>query len=314
MPPVDPVSAAVPGTFAHAIPGTSARGRKGGDQEGSSLQPSGEAGRPSRRQRADGGVFRPTFTGPFQLEGVHGMTWDWNILIAEILGTGLLILLGDGVVAGVLLARSKAQNAGWIVITTAWAFAVFVGVTVAGPVSGAHINPAVTVGLAVSGGLEWGMVPVYIVGQFIGAFIGATLVTIHYWDHFKQTEDQGLKLAVFSTAPNIRNIPLNVVSEVIGTFVLVFVVLAFGQNQGLAGLGPLAVAILVFSIGMSLGGTTGYAINPARDLGPRIIHAILPVPGKGGSDWEYSWVPVVGPIIGAIIAAVVYNVVFLPLF
>ena len=210
-------------------------------------------------------------------------------------------------VAGVLLAKSKAQNAGWIVITAAWAFAVFVGVVVAGPVSGAHLNPAVTVGLAVSGGIEWGQVPVYLAGEFVGAFIGAILVTIHYWDHFKATEDQGLKLAVYATAPNIRNIPLNVVSEIIGTFVLVFVVLAFGNNSGLAGLGPLAVAILVFSIGMSLGGTTGYAINPARDLGPRIIHAIMPVPGKGGSDWEYSWVPVVGPIIGGALAAVAYN-------
>lgn len=238
------------------------------------------------------------------------MTWDMNIFLAEVFGTGLLILLGDGVVAGVLLAKSKAQNAGWIVITAAWAFAVFVGVVVAGPISGAHLNPAVTVGLAVSGGIEWGDVPVYLAGEFVGAFIGAILVTIHYWDHFKATEDQGLKLAVYSTAPNIRNIPLNVVSEIIGTFVLVFVVLAFGNNSGLAGLGPLAVAILVFSIGMSLGGTTGYAINPARDLGPRIIHAILPVPGKGGSDWEYSWVPVVGPIIGGVLAAVVYNLVW----
>lgn len=242
------------------------------------------------------------------------MTWDMNIFLAEVFGTGFLILLGDGVVAGVLLAKSKAQNAGWIVITAAWAFAVFVGVVVAGPISGAHLNPAVTVGLAVSGGIGWDMVPVYLAGEFVGAFIGAILVTIHYWDHFKATEDQGLKLAVFSTAPNIRNIPLNVVSEIIGTFVLVFVVLAFGNNTGLAGLGPLAVALLVFSIGMSLGGTTGYAINPARDLGPRIIHAILPIPGKGGSDWEYSWVPVVGPILGGILAGVVWLAVWNPMF
>lgn len=238
------------------------------------------------------------------------MTWDTNIFLAEVFGTGLLVLLGDGVVAGVLLARSKAQNSGWIVITAAWAFAVYVGVVVAGPISGAHINPAVTIGLAVKGALDWGLVPTYLLGQFIGAFIGAALVTVHYWDHFKATEDQGLKLAVFCTAPNIRNIPLNLVSEIIGTFVLVFVVLAFGTNgsaAGLASLGALPVAILVFSIGMSLGGTTGYAINPARDLGPRIIHAVLPVPGKGTSDWEYSWVPVVGPIVGGIVAALVYN-------
>ncbi len=233
-----------------------------------------------------------------------------KVFLAETFGTGLLVLLGDGVVAGVLLAKSKSQNAGWIVITAAWAFAVFVGVVVAGPISGAHINPAVTIGLAVQGATPWDQVPVYLAGEFVGAFIGAILVTIHYWDHFKATEDQGLKLAVFSTAPNIRNIPLNFVSEVIGTFVLMFVVLAFGTNgsaAGLASLGALPVALLVFSIGMSLGGTTGYAINPARDLGPRIIHAILPVPGKGGSDWEYSWVPVVGPVVGAIIAALVYN-------
>lgn len=241
------------------------------------------------------------------------MNFDTNILIAEIFGTGFLILLGDGVVAGVLLARSKSQNSGWIVITTAWALAVFIGVVVAGPISGAHINPAVTIGLAVQGGLDWGLVPVYIIGQFIGAFIGATLVAIHYWDHYAATEDQGLKLATFCTAPNIRNYGLNTVSEVIGTFALVFVVLAFGTNgdaSGLAALGALPVALLVFVIGLSLGGTTGYAINPARDLGPRIIHAILPIPGKGGSDWEYSWVPVVGPIIGGILAALVYNVVW----
>jgi glycerol uptake facilitator protein len=233
-----------------------------------------------------------------------------KVFLAEVFGTGLLILLGDGVVAGVLLAKSKSQNAGWIVITAAWAFAVFVGVVVAGPISGAHLNPAVTIGLAVQGATPWDRVPVYLAGEFVGAFIGAILVTIHYWDHFKETEDKGLKLAVFSTAPNIRNIPLNFVSEVIGTFVLVFVVLAFGTNgsaAGLAALGALPVALLVWSIGLSLGGTTGYAINPARDLGPRIIHAILPVPGKGDSDWSYSWVPVVGPIVGGIIAALVYS-------
>ncbi len=237
-----------------------------------------------------------------------------KVFLAEVFGTGLLVLLGDGVVAGVLLAKSKSQNAGWIVITTAWAFAVFVGVVVAGPISGAHLNPAVTIGLAVNGATPWDHVPVYLAGEFVGAFIGAILVSIHYWDHFKETEDKGLKLAVFSTAPNIRNIPLNFVSEVIGTFVLVFVVLAFGTNgsaAGLAALGALPVAILVWSIGLSLGGTTGYAINPARDLGPRIIHAVLPIPGKGDSDWSYSWVPVAGPIVGGILAAVVYGAVWI---
>jgi glycerol uptake facilitator protein len=241
------------------------------------------------------------------------MVWDTNIFLAETFGTGLLILLGDGVVAGVLLAKSKSNSAGWIVITAAWAFAVFVGVVVAGPISGAHLNPAVTVGLAVQGALPWDKVPVYLIGEMVGAMIGAALVTLHYWDHFRATEDQGLKLAVFSTGPNIRNYALNFVSEVIGTFVLVFVIFAFGTNgsaAGLASLGALPVAILVWSIGMSLGGTTGYAINPARDLGPRIIHAILPIPGKGGSDWGYSWVPVAGPIVGGVLAALVYNAVW----
>jgi glycerol uptake facilitator protein len=231
---------------------------------------------------------------------------DISILVGELFGTMFLVLLGDGVVAGVLLAKSKAQNAGWIVITAAWAFAVFVGVVVAGPFSGAHLNPAVTIGLALESG-DYSQVPAYLIGQFLGAFVGASLVALHYWPHWRETEDPGLKLAVFSTGPAVRNIPMNVVSEVIGTFVLVFVVLAFGDNTGLAALGPLPVALLVFVIGMSLGGTTGYAINPARDLGPRIIHAILPIPGKGDSDWSYAWVPVVGPIIGGILAALVYT-------
>jgi glycerol uptake facilitator protein len=237
-----------------------------------------------------------------------------DILLGEIFGTMFLVLLGDGVVAGVLLAKSKAQNAGWIVITAAWGFAVFVGVVVAGPLSGAHINPAVTIGLYAQSLMTGGTMGIdtvayYLIGQFIGAFIGASLVALHYWPHWAETEDPGLKLAVFSTGPAIRNIPLNFVSEVIGTFVLVFVVLTFGTNgdaTGLAALGALPVALLVFGIGMSLGGTTGYAINPARDLGPRIIHAVLPIPGKGDSDWGYSWVPVLGPIVGGIIAAVVY--------
>ena len=247
------------------------------------------------------------------------MEFSTNIFIAETVGTMLLILLGDGVVAGVLLAKSKSNNAGWIVITAAWAFAVFVGVVVAGPISGAHLNPAVTIGLAVQSG-KWALVPTYLVAEMIGAMLGATLVLVHYWDHFKATEDQGLKLAVFSTGPNIRNLPLNFVAEVIGTFVLVFVILTFGTNGstdgvkiakgGMAAVGALPVALLVWSIGLSLGGTTGYAINPARDLGPRIMHAILPVPGKGASDWGYSWVPVVGPLLGGIVAALFYQAVW----
>ncbi len=240
--------------------------------------------------------------------------------IAEIFGTGILILLGDGVVAAVLLAKSKAQNAGWIVITFAWAMAVFCGVIVSSTISGAHLNPAVTFGLWVSGilnGSPAGSLTVtdmvlYWIAEFIGAMIGASLVVLHYWDHFKATEDKGLKLAVFSTGPNIRNYGLNLISEIIGTFVLLFVIFAFGMYTGgtLAALSALPVALLVLVIGLSLGGTTGYAINPARDLGPRIIHAILPVPGKGGSDWEYSWVPVVGPLIGGGLAAIVYYVFY----
>lgn len=232
-----------------------------------------------------------------------------DILIGEIFGTMLLILLGDGVVAGVLLAKSKAQNAGWIVISFAWAFAVFVGVVVAGPLTGAHLNPAVTIGLAVQGTTAWDQVPFYLIGEFIGAFIGAILVAIHYWPHFAETEDPGLKLAVFSTGPAVRNTPFNFISEVIGTFVLVFVILTFGTNGAavdVGALGALPVAFLILVIGLSLGGTTGYAINPARDLGPRIIHQILPIPGKGDSDWSYSWIPVVGPIVGGVIAALIY--------
>jgi glycerol uptake facilitator protein len=241
--------------------------------------------------------------------------------LAEVLGTGALILLGDGVVAGVLLMRSKAQNSGWIVITTGWAFAVFVGVIIAGPISGAHLNPAVTLGLAVKGALPWAEVPVYFAGEMLGAFIGAVLVYLHYYPHWAETPDADLKLAVYSTGPAIRNTTWNLVSEIIGTFVLVFVIFAFGAATGpagmaqayvpgLAALGAVPVAFLVLVIGLSLGGTTGYAINPARDLGPRIAHFLLPIPGKRDSDWGYSWIPVVGPLIGGALAAIVYNLAF----
>jgi glycerol uptake facilitator protein len=229
-----------------------------------------------------------------------------DIFLGELLGTGLLILLGDGVVAGVLLARSKAENAGWIVITLAWGLAVFVGVVVAGPITGAHLNPAVTLGLAAIGATPWEDVPFYLAGEFAGAFIGALLVYLHYLPHWQVTENADLKLAVFSTGPAIRNTPANFISEFIGTFVLVFVVLTFGNSgdaAGLAALGALPVALLVVVIGLSLGGTTGYAINPARDLSPRIAHAILPIPGKRDSDWGYSWIPVVAPIVGGVVAA-----------
>jgi glycerol uptake facilitator protein len=238
--------------------------------------------------------------------------------LAEVIGTGTLILLGDGVVAGVVLARSKAQNSGWIVITMGWGLAVFCGVLVAGPISGAHLNPAVTLGLAlkqavapVEGGFTWDLVPVYWAGQMVGAFLGAVLVFLHYYPHWGETESADLKLAVFSTGPAIRNTTWNIVSEVIGTFVLVFVILAFGTPGSPTGaLGALSVALVVVVIGLSLGGTTGYAINPARDLGPRIAHFLLPIPGKRDSDWSYSWVPVVAPLLGAIIAVLVYQVFF----
>lgn len=235
-----------------------------------------------------------------------------DIFLGELIGTGLLILLGDGVVAGVLLARSKAENSGWIVITMAWGLAVFVGVIVAGPISGAHMNPAVTMGLASIGVTPWAEVPLYVAGQFAGAFLGAVLVYLHYLPHWSVTENADLKLAVFSTGPAIRNTTANLLSEFIGTFVLVFVILTFGNSgdgAGLAALGALPVALLVVVIGLSLGGTTGYAINPARDLGPRIAHAVLPIPGKRDSDWSYSWIPVVGPILGGVVAALAANAV-----
>lgn len=236
-----------------------------------------------------------------------------NIFVAEMVGTAMLILLGDGVVANVLLKDSKGEGSGWIVITAGWGFAVAIAVYVAGLYSGAHINPAVTIGLAVGDLLEWGDVPQYLAGQFAGAFIGAVLVYLAYSNHWAGTEDQGLKLAVFSTGPAHRNTGPNVITEVIGTAVLLIGVLAITGTTGAtmesfgAGLNPLLIGFLVWGIGLSLGGPTGYAINPARDLGPRIAHAVLPIPGKGGSDWEYSWIPVVGPIIGGIIGVLLFN-------
>ncbi len=238
------------------------------------------------------------------------LTDGFQIMLAEVFGTAVLIILGDGVVAGVLLTRSKAQNAGWIVITTGWALAVAIAVYSIVNLTGAHINPAVTIGLASIGLTDWGVVPWYLVGQFVGAFIGAVIVFLHYMPHWAETEDPGLKLAVFSTGPAIRNTVSNLVSEIIGTFMLVFGVLAIVQNELAPGLAALLIGFLVFAIGLSLGGPTGYAINPARDLGPRIAHAVLPIPGKGSSDWSYSWIPVVGPIVGGILGAVVYQTVF----
>ncbi|MFT4533845.1 MAG: glycerol uptake facilitator protein [Saprospiraceae bacterium] len=234
--------------------------------------------------------------------------------IAEIIGTFFLILLGGGVVANVILEKTKSNDHGWMVITTGWALAVFVGVVVAGPFSGAHLNPAVSIGLAVGGKFEWNQIPIYVLGQFIGAMLGSFTVWVVYKDHFEATEDGGTKRAVFCTDPAIRNPISNIISEIVGTFTLVFVVLYFTNPSlsnlatstespiGLGSLGALPVAFLVWAIGLSLGGTTGYAINPARDIGPRIVHALLPIKNKASNDWGYAWIPVVGPIIGASLA------------
>jgi len=232
-----------------------------------------------------------------------------SIFGAETIGTAILILLGDGVVAAVLLAQSKAQNGGWIVIAFGWGMAVAMAVYAVGQFDGAHLNPAVTFGLAVIGSTDWSDVPKYVAGEFCGAFIGAILVFAAYSNHWRPTEDPGLKLAVFSTAPAIRNTVANFITEVIGTFLLLFGVLALGANKapGVTGLAPLLVGLLVLAIGLSLGGPTGYAINPARDLGPRIIHAILPIPGKGPSDWGYAWIPVVAPLVGGALGALAFD-------
>jgi glycerol uptake facilitator protein len=231
-----------------------------------------------------------------------------NPFLGEIIGTAILILLGNGVVANVLLEGTKGQNSGWIVITWGWGMAVFVAVFTVAAFSGAHINPAVTVALAIVDKFEWAMVPLYVAAQFIGAAIGACLVWLFYRPHFARTADTDLKLACFCTGPAIRSVVPNLASEVIGTFVLVFAVLFLAVSVfGLGALDALPVGLLVLAIGLSLGGTTGYAINPARDLAPRIVHAILPMPGgKRDSDWSYAWIPVVGPLIGAALAAGVY--------
>jgi glycerol uptake facilitator protein len=236
-----------------------------------------------------------------------------EMFLGEVVGTGVLVLLGDGVVAGVLLNRSKAENSGWIVITFAWAMAVLAGVLTSIAVTDGvgHINPAVTIGLAAADlGVDWGDVPTLIAGQFLGAFIGATLVWLSYLPHWGPTEDKGLKLAVFCTGPAIRHVPGNLMTEIIGTVMLVVGVLAIGKSDTADALGFFFVALLVLGIGQSLGGPTGYAINPARDLGPRIMHFVLPIAGKGDSDWSYSWIPVVGPIVGGVIGAFVAKAAF----
>jgi glycerol uptake facilitator protein len=242
--------------------------------------------------------------------------------LAELIGTTILIVLGNGVVANVVLNRTKGNGAGWIVITFGWGMAVFVGVFCVSKFSGAHLNPAVTIGLAAAshGNFSWNNVPVYIGAQMIGAFLGATIVYVFYVSHFRATENADAKLACFCTAPNIRNLPVAFFGEVVGTFLLVFPIFLMVDpsisfdlgapskkmaTMGLGALGALPVALLVFSIGLSLGGTTGYAINPARDLGPRLAHAFLPIPGKRDSDWGYAWIPVAAPLLGGLLAALV---------
>lgn len=228
--------------------------------------------------------------------------------LGEIIGTALLTLLGNGVVANVLLRSTKGEGSGWIVITFGWGMAVFVAVSTVAAFSGAHINPAVTIGLAIAGKFAWARVPGYILAQFIGAFIGAFLIWLTHFDHFRATEDKNLKLAVFATDPAISNPIINLLTEIVGTFVLVFAVLFLAVSTfGLGSLDALPVALIVLSIGLSLGGPTGYAINPARDLGPRIMHALLPMPGgKRDSNWRYAWIPVAGPFIGAALAGGLY--------
>lgn len=230
--------------------------------------------------------------------------------VAELLGTTFLIVLGDGVVANVVLSKTKGNNGGWIVITFGWAIAVFTGVYVASNGSGAHLNPAVTLAMATFNDFPWSDVPAYLAGQFVGSMLGAVLVWLSYKQHLDATKDPALQLATFCNAPAIRNTVHNLTSEIIGTFVLVLGVLFMSKpGSSLGTLDALPVALLVLGIGLSLGGATGYAINPARDLGPRIIHSILPIKNKGKSDWGYSWIPVVGPIVGGLLAAFIFKMV-----
>lgn len=234
--------------------------------------------------------------------------------VAELFGTLILVTLGDGVVANVLLKHSKGQHAGWIVITAGWAFAVTVAVYCVGTVSGAHLNPAVSIAMAVIGRFDWALVPAYISAQMLGAMLGAAIVWLAYLPHWKETEDSDAKRAIFCTAPAIRHPIGNLITEMIGTAMLVLGVLAIGAKSNLkpesgwdTGFGPILVGVLVWSIGLSLGGSTGYAINPARDLGPRIAYALLPIPCKGGMDWSYAWIPVMGPVAGGILGALIHR-------
>ncbi|MCI6631303.1 MAG: MIP/aquaporin family protein [Lachnospiraceae bacterium] len=231
------------------------------------------------------------------------------IFLAELIGTMLLIILGDGVVANVTLNKSGMKGAGSIQITFAWGLAVLLPAFIFGAASGAHFNPALTIALAVDGSISWSVVPMYFAGEFLGAFLGACIVYLLFKAQFDATDDPGTKLGCFSTGPSIPNVGLNLLSEAVGTFILVFAIKGLGQVNAVAGVDKLLVFGIIVSIGMSLGGLTGYAINPARDLGPRIAHAILPIKGKGDSNWGYAWIPVVGPIIGAVVAVLLYGAI-----
>lgn len=226
---------------------------------------------------------------------------------AEFFGTMVLIILGNGVVAGAVLKGTKSENAGWLTIVIGWGAAVTLGIYAAGKISGAHLNPAVTLAFAMKGDFPWNQVVPYVIAQLLGAFTGASIVWVHYLPHWKRTEDATTKLAVFSTGPAIRNTFSNLASEIIGTAMLILALLFIGTNEFTLGLNPIVVGLLIVAIGVGLGGTTGFAINPARDLGPRIAHAILPISGKGPSDWSYSWIPVAGPIIGAVLGVFIYQ-------
>ncbi|MDH5607900.1 MAG: aquaporin family protein [Cyclobacteriaceae bacterium] len=230
--------------------------------------------------------------------------------IAEFFGTALLILFGAGVNAGVTLNKSYAQNSGWLVISLAWGLGVTMGIYAVGRISGAHLNPAVTIGLAASGDFPVNKIPGYLLAQFFGAFAGASLVWLHYLPHWGKTDNPAGKLGIFSTGPAIDNRMANLLSEIIGTFTLLFVIQLIGANEFTQGLNPMAVGALIVAIGLSLGGTTGYAINPARDLGPRFAHFLLPIRGKGTSNWHYAWIPLAGPLLGGLQGALTYDAFF----
>ncbi|MCS8579517.1 MIP/aquaporin family protein [Pediococcus pentosaceus] len=230
-------------------------------------------------------------------------------LLGEFIGTFVLVLLGDGVVAGVSLRKSKAEGSGWIAITLGWGLAVTLGVYASSFLSPAHLNPAVSVGMAIAGKFPWSSIIPYSIAQILGGLVGGIVVWIHYYPHWKETKDKDAILGTFATEPAIRNYSMNFISEVVGTAVLIFGLLAFTRGQFTQGLNPIAVGVLITAIGLSLGGTTGYAINPARDLGPRLAHAMLPIANKGGSDWAYSWVPILGPVVGAILGAICFNLI-----